>query len=166
MMVEAAIGVDVPSAPKIVRSASLILTALGLFYLHQASMMPLGDPPGTGIGAVPLMVGTCWVAFGLYVTIRNQSGLVDSGPWPKGRAALRALYALLLCVVYIVGLPFLGIFITTGVFLVLMARLAGAPSTSALVVAVMTPIAFWVIFSLGLKVSLPYGSLLAAVLGS
>lgn len=165
-MVEAAIGVDAPSAPKTVRLASLILTALGLFYLYQASKMPLGDPPGTGIGAVPIVVGICWVAFGLYATIRNRGGLVDSGPWPKGRAAFRALYALLLCVVYIVGLPVFGIFITTGVFLVLMARLAGAPSTSALGVAVMTPIAFWVIFSLGLKVSLPYGSLLAAVLGS
>lgn len=165
-MVEVAIAGDVPSDSKAVRWASLILTALGLFYLYQASTMPLGDPPGTGIGAIPLLVGTCWVTFGIYATIRNRSGLAHSEPWPKGRAAVRAVYALLLCALYIVGLPFLGIFITTGAFLLLMARLAGASWTSALGVAVITPAVFWVIFSLGLKVSLPYGSVFTVFRGS
>lgn len=164
-MAEVAIGEDVPSDSRAMRWALLILTALGMFYLYQASMMPLGDPAGTGIGAIPFLVGVCWVTFGIYATMRKPSGLAHSEPWPKGRAAMRAVYALLLCILYIAGLPFLGIFITTGAFLLLMARLAGAPWTSAFVVAAITPAVFWVIFSLGLKVSLPYGSVFSVFSG-
>lgn len=160
----AVIDREVSTSTKGARLASLILTAAGLFYLYQAINMPMGEPPGTGIGAVPTLVAVCWVIFGLFVTVRNRCVSVDLGPWPKGRSALRVGYAFLLCVTFIIGLPFFGIFLTTGVFLLLMARLADAPWKDALIVAVATPLAFWVVFSLGLKVSLPYGSLLTAIL--
>jgi hypothetical protein len=146
------------------RLASAILTAGGLFYLYFASKLPLGDPPGTGIGTVPLLIGICWVAFGTYSAVRIPTTSSDSGPWPRGREGLRVLAALLLCVAFIVALSLLGIFLTTGIFLLLMARLAGAPWKSALILGVVTPAAFWVVFSYGLKVSLPYGSLVSAVL--
>jgi hypothetical protein len=146
------------------RLAAAILTAGGLFYLYYASQLPLGDPPGTGVGTVPLLIGICWVAFGTYAAVRIPTTSSDSGPWPRGRERLRVLAALLLCVAFIVALSFFGIFLTTGIFLLLMARLAGAPWKSALILGVVTPAAFWVVFSYGLKVSLPYGSLVSAVL--
>jgi hypothetical protein len=146
------------------RLASVILTGAGLFYLCYASQLPLGDPPGTGIGVIPLLMGICWVAFGAYSAVRIPKASPESGPWPRGHEALRVLAALLLCVAFIVALSFFGIFLTTGVFLLLMARLAGSPWKSALILSVATPAAFWVVFSYGLKVSLPYGSLVSAAL--
>jgi hypothetical protein len=165
------VGTEVPievhaSAPGRARLASCILTAAGLFYLYHASGLPLGDPPGTGVGAIPLLVGICWVAFGAYSAVRIPKASPESGPWPRGREALRVPAALLLCVAFIVALSFFGIFLTTGIFLLLMARLAGSPWKSALILSVATPAAFWVVFSWGLKVSLPYGSLVLAVLRS
>jgi hypothetical protein len=167
-----AIGTEVPSevhasAPgRGARLASCILTAVGLFYLYHASLLPLGDPPGTGVGAIPLLVGICWVAFGAYSAVRIPNASPESGPWPRGREALRVPVALVLCVAFIVALSFFGIFLTTGIFLLLMARLAGSPWKSALILSVAAPAAFWLVFSWGLKVSLPYGSLVLAVLGS
>jgi hypothetical protein len=166
------VGTEVPievnaSAPGMgARLASLILTTAGLFYLYHASQLPLGDPRGTGVGAVPLLIGTCWVAFGAYSAVRIPKNSPESTPWPRGHEALRALAVLFLCVAFIVSLPFFGIFLTTGMFLLLMARLAGSPWKSALILSVVTPAAFWLVFSWGLKVSLPYGSLVSAVLRS
>jgi hypothetical protein len=159
-----AIGADAPASAKGSRLTSLILTAAGLFYLYQSLQLPMGDPPGTGVGAIPALVAVCWVAFGVYVTIRNRAAVSDVGPWPSGRSALRVGYSLLLCVAFIVTLPFFGIFLTTGAFLFLMARLVDATWKNACVVAATTPVAFWVVFSFGLKVSLPYGSLITTIL--
>jgi hypothetical protein len=77
--------------------------------------------------------------------------------------ALRVGYSLLLCIAFIVALPVFGVFLTTAVFLLLMARLVDATWKNACIVAVTMPIAFWVVFSLGLKVSLPYGVLLTTI---
>ncbi|WP_431015665.1 tripartite tricarboxylate transporter TctB family protein [Bradyrhizobium pachyrhizi] len=164
------VGTEVPievnaSAPVTgARLASVILTAAGLFYLYHASQLPLGDPPGTGVGAIPLLMGICWLAFGAYSALRIPKASPESGLWPRGHEALRVLATLLLCVTFIAALPFFGIFLTTAIFLLLMARLAGSPWKSALILSVATPAAFWVVFSWGLKVSLPYGSLVSDVL--
>lgn len=112
---------------------------------------------------MPTLVAVCWVIFGAFVTVRNSRASADLGRWPRGGPGLRVGFAFLLCVVFIVGLPFFGIFLTTGIFLLLMGRLAGAPWASATVLGVATPVAFWVVFSLGLKVSLPFGSLINAI---
>jgi|AraplaDrversion2_2_1032049.scaffolds.fasta_scaffold00618_34 hypothetical protein len=166
------VGTEVPiavhaSAPgKGARLASCILTAAGLFYLYHASRLPLGDPPGTGVGAIPLLIGICWVAFGAYSAVRIPKASPESGSWRHGREALRVPAALALCMIFIVALSFFGIFLTTGVFLLLMARLAGSPWKSAVILSIATPAAFWLVFSWGLKVSLPYGSLVSAVLRS
>jgi hypothetical protein len=165
-MVDAtATDVDVPAAAKGSRLTSLILTAAGLGYLYQSMQLPMGDPLGTGVGAIPALIAVCWVAFGIYVTIRNRPVAAELGPWPRGTAALRVGYSLLLCIAFVVTLPFLGIFLTTAAFLLLMARLVEATWKNACVVAVTTPIAFWIVFALGLKVSLPYGSLFTTMFG-
>jgi Tripartite tricarboxylate transporter TctB family len=160
---EASTAANAPASTLGIRLASLILTVAGLFYLYQAIELPMGDPPGTGVGAVPVLVAVCWVVFGAFVTVRNRGASADLGPWPRGSAALRVGGAFFLCVMFIVGLPFFGIFLTTGVFLLLMGRLAGAPWTSAVILSAATPVAFWIVFSLGLKVSLPFGSLLTVI---
>ncbi len=63
------IDTEAPTSTKGARLASLVLTAAGLFYLYQAIQLPIGNPPGTGIGAVPTLVAVSWVVFGLFVTI-------------------------------------------------------------------------------------------------
>ncbi|MGM4903861.1 tripartite tricarboxylate transporter TctB family protein [Tardiphaga sp. 866_E4_N2_1] len=162
-MVDAtAIDVDAPASTKGSQLTSLILTAAGLFYLYQSLQLSMGDPLGTGVGAMPALVAVCWVAFGVFVTVRNRPA-ADVGPWPRGRLALRVGYSLLLCIAFIVALPVFGVFLTTAVFLLLMARLVDATWKNACIVAVTMPIAFWVVFSLGLKVSLPYGVLLTTI---
>lgn len=158
------ISTDAPISTKGATIGSPVLTVVGLLYLYQALKLPLGDPLGTGIGAIPVLVAVCWVAFGLLATIRSRSTSVDLGPWPAGRLALRVGYAFLLCVAFIITTPFFGIFLTTAVFLLLMARLDDASWKNAIILGVVTPLVFWLVFKVGLKLSLPFGSLLTSFL--
>ncbi|MEH2510380.1 putative tricarboxylic transport membrane protein [Nitrobacteraceae bacterium AZCC 1564] len=151
-----------------VRIASAILTGAGLIYFYNALQLPLGDPLGTGVGAVPTFVGILWIIFGLYVTCRDADIQIrdsEVGTWPDRQMAIRLGLALVLCFGFIIVMPLLGTVATSGLFLLLMGRLAGAPWGKSLVASVALPVFFWLVFVKLLKVSLPVGSLFAFATG-
>ncbi|ARQ00106.1 tripartite tricarboxylate transporter TctB family protein [Pseudorhodoplanes sinuspersici] len=157
-----------PIAKPHVRIASAILTAVGLVYAYYALQLPLGDPAGTGVGAVPTVIGVLWVAVGLYVTFRDVDLQIrdsEVGTWPSREMAVRVALAVALCVGFIVMMPLLGTLMTSGGFLFLMGRLAGAPWSKALFASIVLPIFFWLVFGKLLQVALPAGSLLALATG-
>jgi putative tricarboxylic transport membrane protein len=145
-----------------VRIASAILTTTGAIYAYRAFHLSLGDPPGTGVGIIPIAIGVRWVAFGLYVTLRAPDIQVrdgEVGSWPCSEMTRRLLLAIGLCLGFIVVLPFLGMVVSSGFFLVLIGRLAGAPWGKSLLASIVLPVVFWLIFVKLLQVSLPEGSL-------
>jgi putative tricarboxylic transport membrane protein len=152
-----------------VRIASAILTIIGAIYAYRAFYLSLGDPPGTGVGITPIAIGVLWVAFGLYVTLRAPDIQVrdgEVGSWPGREMTRRLLLAIGLCFGFIVVLPFLGMVVTSGLFLVLIGRLAGAPWGKSLLTGIVLPMVFWLIFVKLLQVSLPEGSLFEFVFRS
>lgn len=152
-----------------VRIASAVLTLIGLAYTYYAFQLPIGDPPGTGEGAFPSAVGVLWTAFGLYITLRAPDIQIrdgEVGVWPDAKMMKRLGFAVALCVAFLVTLPILGMIVTSGLFLILMGRLAGAAWAKTVLASVVLPIFFWIIFVKLLQVSLPSGVLLAYLFGS
>jgi hypothetical protein len=56
--------------------------------------------------------------------------------------------------------------VTSGLFLILMAQLSGAPWGKSLLASIVLPIFFWLVFVKLLQVSLPAGSLFVRLFGS
>lgn len=151
-----------------IRIASAVLTLIGFAYTYYAMQLSLGDPPGTGVGAFPSAVGVLWTAFGLYVTLRTPDIQIrdgEVGVWPDARMMKRLGLAVALCAGFIAMLSALGMLVTSGLFLILMGRLAGAPWGKAILASVVLPISFWVIFVKLLQVSLPLGALFVYLFG-
>lgn len=152
-----------------VRIASAILTAVGLAYTYYALQLPLGDPIGTGIGATPSVIGLLWVTFGFFVTLRTPDIQVrddEVGTWPNVQMMKRLALAIVLCLGFVVMQPLLGMIVTSGLFLILMAQLSGAPWGKSLLASIVLPIFFWLVFVKLLQVSLPAGSLFVYLFGS
>ncbi|MGL5164345.1 MAG: tripartite tricarboxylate transporter TctB family protein [Afipia sp.] len=152
-----------------VRIASAILTAVGLAYTYYALQLPLGDPIGTGVGATPSAIGLLWVIFGCFVTLRTPDIQVrddEVGTWPSLAMTKRLALAVALCFGFVVTQPLLGMIVTSGLFLILMAQLSGAPWGKSLLASIVLPVFFWLVFVKLLQVSLPAGSLFAYLFGS
>lgn len=152
-----------------IRIASAILTTIGLAYTYHAFQLPLGDPPGTGVGAMPRAVGALWVAFGLYVTVRGADIQVhddEVGIWPTFAMVKRLAAAVILCFGFVIMQPLLGMIVTSALFLVLMAQLSGAPWGKSLLASIVLPIFFWLVFVKLLQVTLPAGFLFVFLFGS
>lgn len=152
-----------------VRIASAILTTIGLAYTYHALQLPLGDPSGTGVGAMPSALGVLWVAFGLYVTVRGSDVQVrddEVGTWPNFAMMKRLVAAVILCFGFVVMQPLLGMIVTSALFLILMAQLSGAPWGKSLLASIVLPIFFWLVFVKLLQVSLPAGSMFVFLFGS
>jgi putative tricarboxylic transport membrane protein len=152
-----------------IRIASTILTTIGLAYTYHALQLPRGDPPGTGVGAMPSAIGVLWVAFGLYVTVRGADIQVrddEAGTWPNFAMMKRLVVAVILCFGFVVMQPLLGMIVTSALFFILMAQLSGAPLGKSLLASFVLPISVWLVFVKLLQVSLPVGSLFVFLFGS
>ncbi len=142
------------------------MTAVGALYTWQASRLPLGDPIGSGEGGVPVIVGTLWVIFGLFITVRTpplHESNEEVGTWPDIGSVGRLAISLLLCIGFIAVLNSLGIILTSIIFLTLMARLCGAPWSKSAILGVIMSICFWLLFVKLLQLSLPSGSIPAMI---
>jgi putative tricarboxylic transport membrane protein len=147
-----------------VRIASAILTLIGLAYLYHALQLPLGEPRGTGVGATPIAIGVLWVAFGIYATLRTPESQVrdgEVGTWPTPQMAKQLGLAIVLCIGFIALLPLFGMSLTSGLFLLFIARVAGARWRKSLFASIVLAIFFWLIFVRLLQVSLPEGSIIS-----
>lgn len=85
----------------------------------------------------------------------------EVGAWPTPQMAKQLGLAIVLCIGFIVLLPFFGTSLTSGLFLLFIARVAGAPWRKSLFASIVLPIFFWLIFVKLLQVSLPEGSLVS-----
>ncbi len=145
-----------------VRIASAILTVVGAFYTWRASLLPLGNPIGSGAGGTPLIVGILWTACGAYATIWGRDVAVHNdevGTWPSGNSGRRLLAIAGMSIGFVVLLPWLGAHVTSFMLMTLVARMCGASWLKSVVASVLFVFAMWVLFVRLLDLSLPSGAL-------
>src|SRR5690606_33243727 len=123
-----------------VRIAYAILTALGMFYAWHAFQLPMGRPFGSGSGATPALIGLIWCLVGGYLTIRpSPLPSEDSDAWPSKDGFRRIGTILAFCVAYVAVMSFLGVVVTSFIFMFAMAlALGGSPLRSLMTSALLT----------------------------
>lgn len=138
------------------RWLALMLLALGATYGYAASLFTttaLGDPVGPS--AFPLVLASFLVFFSLLL-------LIKPGPASfgfTGKPFFRLGAVLLSLLGFVVLVEWLGFIITTIVTMTTLALIFQGPRWVSLLCAVIFGVATYVIFDLGLGLSLPAGSL-------
>jgi putative tricarboxylic transport membrane protein len=116
---------------------------------------------GPGSGFFPFWLGLAMAALAALLLVRAVRA-ADPGPaWaPRGRGLARFLSVLGGVVAFVVLMPWLGMALTTVLFLIGILRLLeGHAWTTAIGVAVATAVANWAIFTWWLRVPFPTGVL-------
>lgn len=143
-----------------VRLASAIMTLLGVLYTWWAFQLNAGDPPGSGEGGTPMVVGVLWIAVGIFVTLRGlppQERSDEVGTWPDRTGWFRLVIVSSLCLGFVGFMGILGTILTSFVFMTLMARLCDASWPKSLMASAAMSIFIWLLFVKFLQLSLPVG---------
>jgi len=151
-----------------VRLASAIMGAIGAAYTVDAFLLPIGNPVGTGSGAMPTVVGLLWVFCGAYLTVWPPEITQhddEVGTWPTRDMIVRVAVVLCICFGVIIVLPKLGITVTSAIFMALMARIAGASWLNAILSSIVLAAAIWVVFVYLLDLTLPVGTWMTLIWG-
>lgn len=149
------------------RKAYLIIGTIGLVfsvgYLGMSLQFPLGKMSEPGAGVFPLVVGTMLIV-GSFVTLWEgwQLDKIVQITLPSSTYRQRLLRLIGLLFSYIVLLPWLGQFIVSTLFCILMLRLfSDLGWLRILVYSLMISISFYMVFIMGLKVPMPHGELIS-----
>lgn len=145
-----------------VRLASAMMTLLGVLYTWWALQLSAGDPPGSGEGGTPMVVGVLWVVVGTFVTLR--AGPIhehndEVGTWPDRGGWLRLVIVGSLCLGFVAFMGLLGTIFTSFIFMTLMARLCDASWSRSLVASAAMSVFLWLLFVKFLQLSLPVGAI-------
>jgi len=152
-----------------VRLASAMMTLLGVFYTWWAFQLDAGDPPGSGEGGTPMVVGVLWVAVGILVTLRGaapQEHSDEVGTWPDRRGWFRLVIVGSLCLGFVAFMGVLGTILTSFIFMTLMARLCDASWPKSLIASAAMSVFLWLLFVKFLQLSLPVGKIFSLWLGA
>ena len=142
------------------RVGAIVLLALAVAYSATAARRyTYWNASGPGSGFLPLWLG---VALAVLAAVLLVSAVrqPDPGPaWaPRGHGAVRFLVVILATAAFIVVMPFLGMTLTTALFLgVLLKALEGRSWPTTLGVAVGMAAANWAVFVRWLGVPFPTG---------
>ena len=141
--------------------AGLVLTALGAFILQQSLHWEILGRNGPGVGFFPLAYGSLIVLLSLVLVFkslragRRAAHLNTEAPAGKVFAAVSVWVAFAVSVAL---MKFIGFSVALGLLVMFMTRFIFSRSPRfALLSGVLVPLAFFVVFSLLLKVQLPVG---------
>lgn len=144
--------------------AGLCLAALGAYIALQSLAWQVLGPSGPGPGFFPLIYGTLMVGLSLALVVRAASRRAVRADAPQETAARgdtrAAITIWILFVAAVAAIKYVGFLVSLGLLLLLVSRLIYArPLWQGAAAAILGPALFYLIFSLGLQVRLPTGTL-------
>ena len=147
--------------------AGLLLAALGFYIVSQAWAWPYMTEEGPGPGFFPMWYGTVMVALSLLLVAgtvlkHDAGGKQKIIRWAEMRRAMTCWFALAVCVAII---KFVGFMIAFGLLTwFIIAVMFKRPQWEALAYAVGGAVGFFALFTWGLDLQLPVGTLFASAL--
>jgi len=154
--------------------ASLVLAMVGVAYLAYAARYPLDTLANPGPGLFPLAVGVLVVALAAWQVFRATRALhLARLEWSGGGAepaaglpsdaanAWKPSVMVAILVVYLVGIRWMGFFVSTGAIVLACGKLMGAPGWARpILLALGVLLGCYLLFEVWLQVPLPRGSLI------
>ncbi len=144
------------------RVGAVLLLLFGVWFAAVALQnYTYWSAPGPGSGFFPFWLGLAMAALAALLLVRAVREREPGPAWmPRGRGAVRFLGVLGGSVVFVVLMPWLGMAVTTVLFLVGILRLLEGHSWAAAVaIAVATAVVNWAVFTWWLQVPFPPGVL-------
>jgi hypothetical protein len=144
------------------RVGAVLLLLFGVWFAAVAAQnYTYWSATGPGSGFFPFWLGLVMAALAALLLVRAVRETEPGPTWaPRGRGAVRFLGILGGSVVFVVLMPWLGMAVTTVLFLVGILRLLERHSWPAAVgIAVATAAANWAVFTWWLRVPFPPGVL-------
>jgi putative tricarboxylic transport membrane protein len=157
-------NITVTMAPSKLKNGDVIsgavLAGLGVFIIMEARHWDYHSPDGPGPGFFPMWYGVAMLVLSLALivtTLRRNTQPGEPVVWKEVWHALAVWGAFTLCVALLHTLGFILSFGLLTFFIV--AVIYGRPLKVALAVAAGNAVGFYLLFTLGLSVTLPVGKL-------
>lgn len=138
--------------------SGLVLAALGAYIVVEARRWVYSGPDGPGAGFFPLWYGLAMVVLSAVLVVRSVRGATAPGErinWPATRRAFACWGALVIAVPVLKWAGFIITFALLTWFIV--AVMFRRPQLRAWSIAIGGALIFYVVFDVGLGVSLPTG---------
>jgi putative tricarboxylic transport membrane protein len=140
--------------------AGLVMAALGMYVVTQASSWDYMSEDGPGAGFFPLWYGAVMVVLSLLLvagTVLKEDANAKLVRWDEMRRAMTCWAAFSVCVGII---KFVGFMLAFGLLIwFIIAVMFGRPQRIALSYAVGGAVGFYALFTLALELQLPVGTL-------
>jgi len=140
--------------------AGLVMAALGMYVVTQASSWDYMSEDGPGAGFFPLWYGAVMVVLSLLLvagTVLKDDANAKLVRWDEMRRAMTCWAAFSVCVGII---KFVGFMLAFGLLIwFIIAVMFGRPQRIALSYAVGGAVGFYALFTLALELQLPVGTL-------
>jgi putative tricarboxylic transport membrane protein len=140
--------------------AGLVMAALGMYVVTQASSWDYMSEDGPGAGFFPLWYGAVMVVLSLLLvagTVLKEDANAKLVRWDEMRRAMTCWAAFSVCVGII---KFVGFMLAFGLLIwFIIAVMFGRPQRIALSFAVGGAVGFYALFTLALELQLPVGTL-------
>ncbi len=140
-------------------ASSLVLVLTGVFFLVYGLAYPLDQWANPGPGVFPLMVGTVWVILALFQLIRSFR-MPRQIEMRDGSVEKKPLYMIAAFVVYLMMVKWVGFFVSTFLFVVVISRLFGRKGwVKPIALSLGINVFCHFLFEVWLKLSFPAGLL-------